>query len=69
MPGDEQKLSPQAARQKAARDTKLAEMAEQVEAGELVIRKMTPAELKKSQADKKKRDAERAKRPARRNRY
>ena len=36
-------------------------MAEQVDAGELVIRQMTPAEKKKADAAKKKRDAARPK--------
>ena len=65
---EEPRLSPQAARKQASREAKLAEIAEQVDNGELVIRQMTPAEKKKAAASKKKRDAERAKRPAKRGR-
>ncbi len=40
-------LSPQAARALAAREAKLAEMAEQVSNGSLVVRQMTAAERKR----------------------
>ena len=42
---EEPRLSPQAARKQASREAKLAEIAEQVDNGELVIRQMTPAVL------------------------
>ena len=62
MAGDQKPPTPQAARRDAAREAKLAEIAEQVESGELVIRQMTPAEKKRADAERKKRDATRAKR-------
>jgi hypothetical protein len=62
---DAEKLPPQAARRQAARDQKLAEMAEQVESGELVVRQMTAAEKKRFAAAREKRDATRVKRAPR----
>ena len=46
MATPEKRLSPQAARALAKRETRLAEMAEQVNEGSLVVRQMTAAERK-----------------------
>ena len=57
----EVKLSPQAARKLATREARLAEIAEQVDSGKLVVRQMSAAERKKAAANRSKRPAARAK--------
>ena len=54
------RLSPQAARKQAAREARLAEIAEQVDSGRFVVRQMTPAERKKADAGRSERAAARA---------
>lgn len=61
------RLSPQAQRKLAAREARLAEIAEQVDSGRLVIRQMSAAERKKAEGSRTKRAASRAK-PAPRSR-
>jgi len=61
VPAPEIRLSPQAARKLAAREARLAEIAEQVSSGKLVIRQMSAAERKRSSASRSPRPPGRAK--------
>ena len=62
------RLSPQAARKQAARETRLAEIAEQVDSGQLVVRQMTAKERKEAEVGRSERAAARAAKAASRRR-
>jgi hypothetical protein len=59
------RLSPQAARALEKRELRLAEIAEQVSDGSLVVRKMTPEERKRSEERRAARPPKQPRRPAR----